>query len=121
MLKILRLTVVFSLLIPLLPEIVWTRPIFLSQYPELQNSDLDSASCYFQTADGRILNLDRLCGRSSNNTSNNNSETAEPTVNNTEVRTEPVIAPPPPVNNSPNNSGNQPCFGLDQNGRPCGR
>lgn len=114
--KLFGLTVVLSLLVPLLPGLVWSRPIFLnSQYPELPTSNLNTANCYFQTADGRILNLDRLC-----KTPDNNGRISESRVNNSEVSSGESRTPEAPINNSGSNAVTKPCYGLDENGRPCG-
>lgn len=40
-------------------------------YPEIQKSDIDTVSCYMQTSDGKILNLNSICGKKSTVTYNN--------------------------------------------------
>ena len=53
----------FIVLTPLTTEIAFSRPIFpSSQYPEVQ-SEINLPICYIQTADGRTLNLQKLCGK----------------------------------------------------------
>jgi hypothetical protein len=42
-------------------------------YPEIQKSDVDTVSCYMQTSDGKILNLNSICGKKSTLTDNTNS------------------------------------------------
>lgn len=51
----------FIVLTPLISEVAFSRPLSpSSQYPEVQ-SESDLPICYI-TADGRTLNLQKLCG-----------------------------------------------------------
>lgn len=53
-------------LTPLLTKVAFSRPLSpRSQYPEVQNSRVDLPICYIQTADGRTVDLQRLCGKTS--------------------------------------------------------
>lgn len=58
----------------IMTKVAFSRPLSpVSQYPKLQNSDVDVPVCYMRTADGRTLDLQRLCGKTSpasNNASN---------------------------------------------------
>jgi hypothetical protein len=65
MLKFLRLTAILSsVLILSIAETAFSSSITAgSQYPGIPNSDRDNLFCYMQTEDGRILNLNNLCGK----------------------------------------------------------
>ena len=50
----------------LITDIAFSRPLpASSQFPEVQNSNIDVPLCYIQTPDGRTLDLGKLCGRNS--------------------------------------------------------
>ncbi len=95
-------------LIPLIAEIAVSRPLAAqSSYPVVPSSDAEMLLCYMQTPDGRVLQLDRLCGKESeapvtasvNNISNGNAssqatcypEDAPECINSQ------FAAPPPPA------------------------
>ncbi len=65
MLKFFHLTaIVSSVLILSIAETAFSSSITAgSQYPGGSNSDRDNLLCYMQTEDGRILNLNNLCGK----------------------------------------------------------
>jgi hypothetical protein len=65
MLKSFPLTSVLSaVLILSIGETVFSSSITAAlTYPVVPNSEIDTLVCYMQTADGRILNLDTLCGK----------------------------------------------------------
>ncbi len=74
-------------LAPLMAQIAFSRPLSpISQYPEVQNSNINVPLCYIQTTDGRTLNLQSLCSKNSpiNNPANNpiNNNSPNPTNNN---------------------------------------
>lgn len=60
MLKLLRLTVPLAIALTFIPLVA-------NSYPAVSNAEISSLLCYFQTIDGRILNLTSLCGNSNPN------------------------------------------------------
>jgi hypothetical protein len=59
-------SVLSATLIPLLAEIAVSSPVAAqSIYPLVENADTTPPLCYMQTADGRVLQLDRLCNNKS--------------------------------------------------------
>ncbi len=58
--------------IPVVTKIAFSRPISAnSQYPEVPKSNnADLPLCYIQTSDGKILDLQKLCGNPPTNTFN---------------------------------------------------
>jgi hypothetical protein len=65
MLKFFHLKAVLSaVLILSIAETTFSSSITTgSQYPLVPNSDFDNLFCYMQTEDGKILNLNNLCGK----------------------------------------------------------
>ena len=54
---------------PLTTKVALGSPVSLDfQYPQVQSFD-DAPVCFMQTSDGRILNLQALCGKQSASTS----------------------------------------------------
>ncbi|MBD2462159.1 hypothetical protein H6G89_13995 [Oscillatoria sp. FACHB-1407] len=127
MLKILGLTTVSFVLIGSISTVSVADPVPTFAYP---NTTLDDSRlfCYMQTADGRTLDLGRICGRST------------PTVPTTPQASRLISAPIPAIPvpgsstdlnlNAPNASpipntadagtGNDlACFIFDSQGRPC--
>lgn len=93
-------TVGSAFLILLLPQVALTspRPI-TSQFPIVPDSEVGALICYMQTEDGQTLNLDRLCKQTNRNSANLQRENVEMSEG--------------------NSVGNQPCYAIDSNGRPC--
>lgn len=59
-------TTLSVVLILFMTEVTFSRPVFSdSQHPKVQNSEVDLPLCYMQTADGRTLNLQKLCSETS--------------------------------------------------------
>jgi len=59
-------TTLSVILIPFMAEVAFSRPVFSdSQHPKVHNSEVDLPLCYIQTADGRTLNLQKLCNKNS--------------------------------------------------------
>lgn len=80
MLRLFYLAAVSVALNLIMTKVAFSRPISASsQYPEVQNSDVDVPLCYLQTADGRTLDLQKLCGNSP--TSNSPSNSISPASN----------------------------------------
>lgn len=71
MLKLFSVTATLStILVPLLPNVVLSFPVAVdSPYPEVSGSNMDSLICYVQTEDGRTIDLNNLCRKTSENNS----------------------------------------------------
>lgn len=73
MLRLLCLAATLSVVVtPIVTKVAFSRPISASsQYPEVPKfNNVDVPLCYIQTTDGKILNLQKLCGNSPTNTIN---------------------------------------------------
>lgn len=79
------------------------QPALISQ-PQISQDD--TPVCYMQTADGRTLNLNGICGRSA---------TDRPVISITPSTPSPNLGG---LNVSRSADGS-PCYGLDAQGRPC--
>ncbi len=76
-------TVLFLVLNSLMTQEASSRPLdAISQYPEVQNSQAGLPLCYIQTADGRMINLEKLCGSSFPAKTNSSGNTSIPVMNN---------------------------------------
>jgi len=70
-------TALFFVLTPLMAKTTFSLPVPTgAQNPKVQNPEINLPVCYLQTADGRILNLQRLCGQASPTITNPSSTTA---------------------------------------------
>jgi len=77
----------FVALTPTITETAFSTPLpAASQYPEVQNSNFDVPLCYIQIADGRTLDLQKLCGKTSP-ASNSPSNRISPASNSLSSRT----------------------------------
>lgn len=93
-----------SIFMTLLPSVVLSRPLIInSRYPEVPNSDTNALFCYLQTTDGRTLDLDSLCKKTSGG---NTSSSVRPSS----------VRP----SSSGSNLGAGQCYAFDAAGRPCG-
>lgn len=72
MLRLLCLATTLAVVItPIVTKVAFSRPISASsQYPEVPFNNVDVPLCYIQTTDGKILDLQKLCGNSPTNTIN---------------------------------------------------
>lgn len=73
MLQLLCLAAILSVAFtPIVTKVAFSRPISASsQYPEVPKfNNVDLPLCYIQTSDGKILDLQKLCGNSPTNTIN---------------------------------------------------
>jgi hypothetical protein len=114
MLKALGLAIACStVLMAALPKLALGEPPNFA-YPVVRNTDDSTLFCFMQTSDGRMLNLGRICGTSTN------------TATSTTSAGTPVIGTLSSSGSVGNSGGLQntstsetPCFLFDAQGRPC--
>lgn len=123
MLKTLVTTTFSLVLVGFIPSVGVADPRPNFTYP---NTTLDDSQlfCYMQTADGRMLDLGRICGRSTPQQATELTQSPIPSIpvpgsvaNDVNLNA-PSSSPIPNLANS-NNGDSPACFVFDAQGRPC--